>query len=351
MSPVHSGGVLVSIACPQYCASGGPRSPHHIDRRCSITPCTHRRLIKPTQRTATYSMSSQTCVCAARLLARPTSAPKSTASRSAFFTGSRLAAAAPAPRAAARRSSMQESVRALFGGGSAATAGKSVYDFEVTSIDGRPIKFDRFKGKVLLIVNVASACGFTPQYDEMTELYNKYGRQGLEVLAFPCNQVCWRRSSSVWRGRGDVCVCLEGGVNEPHQVSWLHFAAGTHASTLTYTRVHPPPHHLTSAATPPPRPTPVPTQFGAQEPGSNSEIKSFAERKGFKGPMFAKIEVNGVNTEPLWAYLKNQQGGLLTSDIKWNFSKFLVDRTGKVVKRYGSTTAPLAIEADIKALL
>ena len=67
--------------------------------------------------------------------------------------------------------------------------------------------------------------------------------------------------------------------------------------------------------------------------------------------MFAKIEVNGVNTEPLWAYLKNQQGGLLTSDIKWNFSKFLVDRTGKVVKRYGSTTAPLAIEADIKALL
>ena len=109
--------------------------------------------------------------------------------------------------------------------------------------------------------------------------------------------------------------------------------------------------HLTIRPVVPPTPTPVPTQFGAQEPGSNSEIKSFAERKGFKGPMFAKIEVNGVNTEPLWAYLKNQQGGLLTSDIKWNFSKFLVDRTGKVVKRYGSTTAPLAIEADIKALL
>ncbi|EFN52049.1 hypothetical protein CHLNCDRAFT_49115 [Chlorella variabilis] len=138
---------------------------------------------------------------------------------------------------------------------------------------------DRYKGKVLLIINVASACGFTPQYTEMTELYNKYAAKGLEVLAFPCNQ------------------------------------------------------------------------FGSQEPGSNSEIKSFAERKGFKGPMFAKTDVNGSEAEPLFTYLKNQQGGLLTSDIKWNFTKFLVDRSGNVVKRYGSTTTPMAIEADIKALL
>jgi glutathione peroxidase len=92
-------------------------------------------------------------------------------------------------------------------------------------------------------------------------------------------------------------------------------------------------------------------QFGGQEPGSNPEIKAFAERKGFKGPMFAKTDVNGSNAEPLWTYLKSQQGGMLTSDVKWNFTKFLVDRSGKVVKRYGSTVAPLQIESDIKSLL
>ncbi|KAI3426070.1 hypothetical protein D9Q98_008038 [Chlorella vulgaris] len=200
------------------------------------------------------------------------------ASRASIFTGAQLRRTVSA--APARKANMQ-SVRALFGGGgsSAATSSSPIYDFKVKGIDGSEVKLDRYKGKVLLVVNVASACGFTPQYTEMTELYNKYNKQGLEILAFPCNQ------------------------------------------------------------------------FGSQEPGSNSEIKSFAERKGFKGPIFAKTDVNGSNAEPLWTYLKSKQGGMLTSDVKWNFTKFLVDRSGEVVKRYGSTTTPLAIESDIAALL
>ncbi|GAB4823134.1 hypothetical protein N2152v2_010180 [Parachlorella kessleri] len=92
-------------------------------------------------------------------------------------------------------------------------------------------------------------------------------------------------------------------------------------------------------------------QFGSQEPGSSGEIKSFAQRQGANFPLMAKTDVNGPNAEPLWDYLKKEQGGLLTSDIKWNFTKFLVDRNGKVVKRYASTTAPRAIESDVKSLL
>ncbi|KAL4436645.1 hypothetical protein ABPG75_003784 [Micractinium tetrahymenae] len=218
---------------------------------------------------ATAASSAQTVRVAARA-----GATARVVARAPFFTGAKLQAAARAAAPAARQ---QTRTMALFGG-SAATKG-SLYDFTVKGIDGQDINMSKFKGKVLLIINVASACGFTPQYTEMTELYNKYSRQGLEVLAFPCNQ------------------------------------------------------------------------FGAQEPGSNSEIKSFAERKGFKGPMFAKSDVNGPNALPLFDYLKSQQGGLLTSDLKWNFTKFLVDREGKVVNRYGSTTTPLAIENDIKALL
>ena len=130
-----------------------------------------------------------------------------------------------------------------------------------------------------MIVNVASQCGFTPQYNDLVELYNKYNKQGFEVIAQPCNM------------------------------------------------------------------------FGGQEPGSNSSIKSFAERKGAKFPMLMKADVNGDNEEELWTFLKKEQGGMLGSDIKWNFTKFLVDRNGKVVKRYGSTTAPLAVESDITALL
>lgn len=133
--------------------------------------------------------------------------------------------------------------------------------------------------QVLLIVNVASQCGFTPQYNDLVELYNKYQSKGLEVIAQPCNM------------------------------------------------------------------------FGGQEPGSNSSIKSFAERKGAKFPMLMKADVNGANEEPLWTYLKAKQGGLMGNDIKWNFTKFLVSRSGEVVKRYGSTTPPAAFESDIVALL
>jgi glutathione peroxidase len=213
---------------------------------------------------AVAKTAGRVCQSSSRVCARP-----------AFFTGAQVQRKqVSAPVVAARRV-MQ--TRALFGGST--TTADSLYNYTVKGIDGKDIKMDRFKGKVLLIINVASACGFTPQYTEMSELYNKYARDGLEVLAFPCNQ------------------------------------------------------------------------FGGQEPGSNPEIKAFAERKGFKGPMFAKTDVNGSNAEPLWTYLKSQQGGMLTSDVKWNFTKFLVDRSGKVVKRYGSTVAPLQIESDIKSLL
>lgn len=133
--------------------------------------------------------------------------------------------------------------------------------------------------QVLLIVNVASQCGFTPQYNDLVELYNKYNSQGFEVIAQPCNM------------------------------------------------------------------------FGGQEPGSNASIKSFAERKGAKFPMLMKGDVNGPQEEPLWTYLKAKQGGLLGDDIKWNFTKFLANRSGEVVKRYGSTTTPADIESDIVSLL
>jgi glutathione peroxidase len=163
--------------------------------------------------------------------------------------------------------------------GSASAQGGSVYDFTVTSIDGKEVPMSQFKDKVLLVVNVASACGFTPQYKDFVELYGKYKSQGFEVLAFPCNQ------------------------------------------------------------------------FGSQEPGSNSEVKSFASRQGATFPMFAKSDVNGPNSLPLFKFLKEKQGGLLTSDIKWNFTKFLVDKKGNVVKRYASTATGAEIEKDVKALL
>lgn len=165
---------------------------------------------------------------------------------------------------------------AMFG---SASAQGSIYDFEVTSIDGKEVPMSQFKDKVLLVVNVASACGFTPQYKDFVELYGKYKSQGFEVLAFPCNQ------------------------------------------------------------------------FGSQEPGSNSEVKSFASRQGATFPMFAKSDVNGPDALPLFKFLKEKQGGLLTADIKWNFTKFLVDKKGNVVKRYASTATGAEIEKDVKALL
>ncbi len=157
----------------------------------------------------------------------------------------------------------------------------TVYDFSATSIEGQPIDLSSYKDKVLLIVNTASQCGFTTQYQGLQALYDKYANNGLVVLGFPCNQ------------------------------------------------------------------------FGAQEPGSGNDIQSFCEtRFGVTFPLFEKIDVNGTNAHPLYQYLTKTAPGILGSEaIKWNFTKFLVDGNGSVVKRYGSTTEPKEIDKDIEALL
>ncbi|KAG1678963.1 hypothetical protein FOA52_013026 [Chlamydomonas sp. UWO 241] len=170
------------------------------------------------------------------------------------------------------------SVSAIFGGG--APAKGSFYDYEVKDIDNKVVKLDKFKGKVVLVVNLASSCGFTPQYTELEQLFKKYKSKGLVVAGFPCNQ------------------------------------------------------------------------FGGQEPGTNAEIKRFAQQSyGATFPLFSKVAVNGPEADPVFDYLKSQKGGLLNSDIKWNFSKFLVDKAGTVIARYPSTTAPTQIEADLLKLL
>ena len=157
----------------------------------------------------------------------------------------------------------------------------TIYDFTVDDIEGKPVKLDRFKGKVLLVVNTASKCGFTPQYKGLEALYRKYHERGLEVLGFPCNQ------------------------------------------------------------------------FGAQEPGSEQEIATFCQTNyDVTFPMFAKIDVNGDATAPLYRYLKHEKPGLLgTEAIKWNFTKFLIDREGAVKGRFAPTVEPKALEGAIEALL
>ena len=156
-----------------------------------------------------------------------------------------------------------------------------IYDIPVDDIHGKKRKLDEYKGKVMLIVNVASKCGYTPQYKGLEALYEKMHSRGLEVLGFPCNQ------------------------------------------------------------------------FGAQEPGTAEEIESFCELNyGVTFPLFAKIDVNGNGAAPLYKYLKKEKPGLLGSEaIKWNFTKFLVDRDGKVVERYGSNVEPDAIAPDVEKLL
>jgi glutathione peroxidase len=158
---------------------------------------------------------------------------------------------------------------------------KSIYDFTVKSIDGKDVHLSDYKGKVLLIVNVASKCGFTPQYKGLEELYRKYQKDGLEILGFPCNQ------------------------------------------------------------------------FAGQEPGSNEEIKNFCKTTyDVTFPMFDKIDVNGDNTAPLYKFLKEQAPGILsTKDIKWNFTKFLVDKNGKVIERFAPATTPESIDEHIAKLL
>ena len=157
----------------------------------------------------------------------------------------------------------------------------TVYDYAATTIDGREQSLADYRGQVLLVVNVASECGFTPHSAGLEALQRKHEQQGFAVLGFPCNQ------------------------------------------------------------------------FGAQEPGDEAQIKSFCEtRYGVSFPMFGKIEVNGPNTHPLYAFLKSSEPGLLgTEGIKWNFTKFLVGRDGKVIKRYAPATKPDAIEADVVAAL
>lgn len=156
-----------------------------------------------------------------------------------------------------------------------------IYDISAKTIDGSDKKLDAYKGKVLLIVNVASKCGFTPQYKGLEELHRKYAGKDFEVLGFPCDQ------------------------------------------------------------------------FGHQEPGDENEIKNFCSLTyDVSFPMFAKIDVNGTNTHPLYQFLKSEATGILGSEgIKWNFTKFLIDKSGKVVKRYGSIDTPEKIDKDIAALI
>src|SRR6476620_10252203 len=156
----------------------------------------------------------------------------------------------------------------------------ALYDFTASSLSGEEVPLKQFEGQVLLIVNTASACGFTPQYKGMQELHQKYAGRGFAVLGFPCNQ------------------------------------------------------------------------FGAQEPGDATQISQFCERQyAVTFPMFAKIDVNGASAHPLYDYLKREKSGLLGSSIKWNFTKFLVDRAGKVVARHAPTTTPEALTKEIEALL
>jgi glutathione peroxidase len=155
-----------------------------------------------------------------------------------------------------------------------------IYDFTAQSLAGEDVPLKNFEGQVLLIVNTASACGFTPQYKGLEALQQAYGPRGFSVLGFPCNQ------------------------------------------------------------------------FGKQEPGDARQIAQFCSTNyGVSFPMFAKIDVNGGNAHPLYRHLKSEKSGLLGSSIKWNFTKFLVDRSGKVVGRYAPTAKPEALTKELEALL
>ena len=157
----------------------------------------------------------------------------------------------------------------------------NVYEFDAKSLDGKDISLGQYKGDVLLIVNTASQCGFTPQYAGLEDLHKKFAEQGLRVLGFPCNQ------------------------------------------------------------------------FGAQEPGAAPEIGSFCQKNyGVDFQMFDKVDVNGNDAHPLYKYLTSSAPGVLgTENIKWNFTKFLVDREGKVFKRYAPNVEPKDMSKDIEQLL
>ncbi|HSB96818.1 MAG TPA: glutathione peroxidase [Spongiibacteraceae bacterium] len=156
-----------------------------------------------------------------------------------------------------------------------------IYPFEAVDIKGTNVKLDNYRGQVLLVVNTASKCGFTPQFAGLEKLYEKFRERGFAVLGFPCNQ------------------------------------------------------------------------FGHQDPGNNGEIAEFCQMNyGVSFPMFAKIDVNGPDTHPLFQHLKTSAPGLLGSEkIKWNFTKFLIDREGKVIARFAPLTKPEAIEQAVQSAL
>lgn len=153
-------------------------------------------------------------------------------------------------------------------------------DFTATAIDGTDTSLDSYKGKVVLVVNTASECGFTPQYEGLESLYKKYSDQGFVVLGFPCDQ------------------------------------------------------------------------FGHQEPGDEAQISDFCQKNfGVTFPLFAKVDVNGDDAHPIFAWLRDTKGGLLGEKIRWNFTKFLIGRDGTPIKRFGSTTKPEKLEKDIESAL
>ena len=158
---------------------------------------------------------------------------------------------------------------------------QSLYNIEVETLGGQKKKMDDYRDDVLLIVNTASKCGFTPQYEGLEKLYNEYKERGFKVLGFPCNQ------------------------------------------------------------------------FGQQEPGGSSDIESFCQiNYGVSFPMFSKVDVNGDNAHPLFRFLKKEKKGMLATEaIKWNFTKFLVNRKGEVLKRYAPNTDPAALGPDVEKAL
>ena len=155
-----------------------------------------------------------------------------------------------------------------------------IYDFTAKTIEGTDKPLTDYKGKILLVVNVASKCGFTKQYSGLESLYKKYKDKGVEILAFPCNQ------------------------------------------------------------------------FGSQEPGTSEDIKEFCSVNfGVSFQLFEKVDVNGDNAHPIYKYLTKAKGGIITDAIKWNFTKFLIDREGNVVDRFAPQTTPESIEKEIEKLL
>lgn len=178
------------------------------------------------------------------------------------------------------RKGLRSALLALFSLITITSSMATIYEYKATTNKGKVFDFAELKGKVILVVNTASKCGFTPQYKELEELYKKHKDKGLVIVGFPCDQ------------------------------------------------------------------------FGGQEPGTNEEIAEFCQLNyGVTFPIMEKVEVNGSNAHPIFKYLKKEAGGWVTDGIKWNFTKFLISRDGKVVDRYAPVTKPSAIEKDILKLL